>query len=282
MTFLQSILVAMVQGLTEFLPVSSSGHMVLVESALGINTEGVLWEVALHVGTLLAVFAVFWRELWQAVAGLGSGLAQCFGKRPITAIWEREPGFRMGCYILIATIPAAVIGITVGDIIKSLFSKPILSAVLIFVTGEILWLSRPHSLMHPAGKLKLADSIAIGLAQAAALLPGISRSGITISAGLTQGIGREQAVRFSFLLSVPAILGAAVLESRKLSGLPAEQIAPMISGVAVAAVSGYIALRFLLRVVKAGKLHLFSYYCWAISIIGVTLLWSEVFPASHH
>lgn len=278
MTLLQAILIAIVQGITEFLPVSSSGHMVLAEAVLGVHPPGVLWEVALHVGTLLAVLAVFRREIWETLAGFTSGLGQVLHSRSIAVPWEGNTGFRMGCYVLIGTVPAVIAGLTLRGWIQGLFSCPILSAAMIFVTGEVLWLSRPHSLVRPSGKVKALDSLAVGLAQAAALVPGISRSGATISAGLLRGIDRDRAVRFSFLLSVPAILGAAALEASKLNGLPAEQAGPMIAGIAVAAVSGFFALRFLLRVVKAGKLHFFSYYCWAMGIVGIALLWPTAHP----
>ena len=273
MTLIQSILVALVQGLTEFLPVSSSGHMVLVETFLGAHTDGVLWEVALHVGTLLAVFAVFRRDLRMVIVEFCSGLGRLVGKGSAADVWKDKPGFRMGCYIIIGTIPAAVIGLTLRDSIERFFSQPILAAIMIFVTGEILWLTRPHALARPSGKMALGDGIFVGIAQALALVPGISRSGITISAGLARGIDRAQAARFSFLLAIPAILGGALLEARKLRTIPSEHITPMIVGILVAAVSGYLALRFLLRVVNAGKLHLFAYYCWAVGIAGVIILW---------
>ena len=279
MTLFESILIALVQGLTEFLPVSSSGHMVLVESFMGIRTEGALWEVALHVGTLMAVLTVFRRDIRDAVAGFCGGLARIMGESSAREVWKDNAGFRMGCCILIGTIPVAVVGLTAGKAIEGLFANPMLSAVMIFLTGEILWLSRPHSLARPSGELTLRDGIVVGIAQAGALVPGISRSGITISTGIMRGVDRNRAARFSFMLSIPAILGGAVLKARDLGGLPPEQILPLIAGIAVAGVSGYVALRFLLRIVRAGKLHFFSYYCWAASVISVAVLWSMEYPS---
>jgi undecaprenyl-diphosphatase len=148
---------------------------------------------------------------------------------------------------------------------------------MIFVTGEILWLTRPYSTFGTKNDVTLAGSLAIGAAQAGALVPGISRSGITIATAMLIGIDRSKAARFSFLLSIPAILGASVLKTREFADLPSDQILPMITAVLAAAVSGYIALRLLLGAVRAGKLHCFAYYCWAVSVVGVALLWTMGF-----
>ena len=274
MTLWESIVMALVQGVTEFLPVSSSGHLVLTKSLLGIQSPGALWEVTLHLGTLGAVVAVFRRDLRDVIVGFCSGVARRLRGERWSTIWREMASFRLGCYIVLGTAPAAAIGLGLSDLLEGLFDKPVFSAMMIFVTGEILWLSRPHSMMRTQGKLELADSLAIGAAQVAALVPGISRSGTTISTGLIIGVSREEAARFSFLLAVPAILGAAILKAHDVSELPDEQILPMIAGIVVTGVSGYIALRLLLRVVKAGRIHCFAYYCWAASVAGVTYLWT--------
>jgi len=272
MTYLQAIVLALVQGITEFLPVSSSGHLVLVKSLLGVESPGALWAIALHLGTLAAVMTVFWRDVCDTVAGFCAGVVKRLRGGSWTSIWQDDPRFRMGCYVLLGTAPAAAIGVGLGWLIEILFSRPVFSTVMIFVTGEILWLSRPHSMMRSSGKLGWPDSLAVGAAQVAALLPGISRSGVTIATGLIIGVEREQAARFSFLLSIPAILGAAILKTGDLGELPAGQILPLLAGMIVAGVSGYIALRLLLGIVKAGRLHSFAYYCWAMPVLGVTYL----------
>ena len=272
MTYLQSVVMALVQGITEFLPVSSSGHLVLTKSLLGVNSPGALYEVALHMGTLAAVMVVFWRDLRQVVAGFCSSLSKWAHGTCWTDVWKADPNFRMGCYIILGTAPIAAVGMGLGWLLERLFSQPILSAAMIFVTGEILWLSRPHSMIRSDGKIQLPDSLAIGAAQAAALVPGISRSGITIATGMIIGINREQAARFSFLLFIPAILGVGISKTCDAFTLPNNQILPLFAGMAVAGVSGYIALRILLRIVKAGRLHCFAYYCWAASVFGVTYL----------
>lgn len=277
----QSVLVALVQGLTEFLPISSSGHMVLVEAILEIETPGAVWEVAFHLGTLLAVFAVFWEDLWHVAVGSLAGAGKIVSGTKPSEVWRGGEHFRLGVYIVLATIPAAVVGLTLKDSIEAAFSRPILAAVLIFVTGEVLWLTRPHGLTKSGGDLRTSDSIVIGIAQAFALFPGISRSGTTIATGLMRGVDRTQAARFSFLLSVPAILGATVLQAPDLRAIPGEHILPLIVGMAVAAVSGYAALVLLLRIVRAGKLHLFAYYCRTAAILGVTYLWGMHYAATH-
>jgi len=275
MTIAQAVVLAVIQGLTEFLPVSSSGHLVLAKSLMSIQSPGALWEIALHFGTLLAVFVVFQRELRETVAGFVGGALATISGNGWRSTWRARPGFRMGCYIIIGTFPAAVAALLLRGAIEGLFSKPILSAVMIFVTGEILWLTRPYALQRAKGTIRTRDSIAIGGAQALALLPGISRSGVTISAALMRGVSREQAAKFSFLLLVPAVLGAMVFDAAKFSALPSNEIPAMLLGVAASAVTGYLALRFLLRVVRKGKLHYFAYYCWAIGIAAAVVYWAR-------
>ena len=273
MSFLHAILLGLLQGATEFLPVSSSGHLVMLKSLLGIETEGVLWEVALHVGTLGAVVLLFWRDIRDLLAGWFRGFGR-LNRDGWRRVWSDCAEFRYGWYVILGTLPAAVAGVSVKHLIERAFASPILTAAMIFVTGEILWLTRPHSLLRHTGKVRLRDSLVIGLAQAAALIPGISRSGSTISAGLLCGVEREQAARFSFLLSVPVILGASLLEGRKITSLPHDQIVPLLAGAGAALVSGIIALRLLLRVVRAARLHWFAWYCWAVAVAGVLYFWA--------
>jgi undecaprenyl-diphosphatase len=272
MTTLQAVILAIIQGVTEFLPVSSSGHMVLAKSLMGIEPEGVVWEVALHLGTLAAVILVFRKELFRVVTGFLGGLFGGF-RHGWAAVWKERPDFRMGWYLLLGSVPAGAVGVLFHDRIEAFFQGPFAGAALIFVTGEILWLTRPHSLMPEGREVRLGDGFWIGVAQAIAILPGISRSGITISTGLLRGVKREAAARFSFLLSVPVILGAGAIEAVKLKDIPKEQLTTMGIGVGVSAVVGIIALSVLLRVVRAGRLHLFAWYCWAVSLVSLGYFW---------
>lgn len=272
MTILQAAILAIVQGLTEFLPVSSSGHMVLVKSLLGLKSDGVVWEVALHIGTLAAVVIIFHKDIFQIISGFLGGLLEAF-RNGWAKAWKERPDYRMGWYLIAATIPAGLLGFLLNDWIETLFQSPFASAAFLFVTGEILWLTKPHSLIPPGRKMRFSDSLVIGLAQAVAILPGISRSGMTISAGVLRDVDRETAARFSFLLSIPVILGAGLLEAIKFRDLPQDQLGIIGIGMAISAVTGSLALLILLRMVRAGKLHVFSWYCWGMSLISLGYFW---------
>jgi len=273
MTASRAVFLAVVQGFTEFLPVSSSGHLVLLKALLGGRSPGALWEVSLHVGTLVAILMVFWREVRDLAVGFCVGLRDV-GRKGGRAAWNEGAHFRMACYVLLGTVPAALAGLLLKGRIEAMFSRPLLSAAMILVTGEVLWLSRPYSLLRPEGRVGVADCVWVGLAQAAALVPGISRTGATIAAGLMRGVGREEAARFSFLLAVPAMVGAAVVELPGAGALSADELTAMLLGLVVAAGVGYVALRFLLRVVRRGKLHYFAYYCWAAGVAGIVFFWA--------
>ena len=250
MNEIQAAWLAVVQGLTEFLPVSSSGHLVILQGLMDVPRQGVAFEVVVHLGTLLAVLAVYGRDLLGIVAG---------------ALRRDAASLRLLALLALASVPAGLAGVLLGDAIKGLFETPILASIMLLLTGGLLFATR----WSGAGRRKLSPlgSLVVGLSQALALLPGISRSGSTISTGLFLGMEREQAARFSFLLSVPAIAGAGLLEARDLSG--ADIGGHLIVGFVVAAVTGYTALRLLLRFVRRGNLHLFSWYCWAAGSAGI-------------
>ena len=275
MSLIDALLLAIVQGLTEFLPVSSSGHMVLTKSLLHISSPGAVWEVALHLGTLIAVFVVFRKDIAEAVTGFGSGLLRLKKGEGWKAVWNESVGFRMGWFVILGTLPAAIVGLSLKNFIEGLFASPMAALCMLFVTGEILWLTRSHNLYRPDGKLRLSDSLFIGVAQAFALLPGVSRSGITICAGVFRNVDRHTAARFSFLLSIPAILGGGLLEARHVSALPSDEMTTLLIAVATSAVVGYGALKLLLGIVNAGRLHWFAWYCWAVGFAGVLLLWAN-------
>lgn len=275
MTFFEAMVLAAVQGVTEFLPVSSSGHMVLFKVLLDVETPGVLWETALHVGTLLAVVILFRREIAQTVGGFLGGLRGVARGGGWRRTWQERPCFRTGWYIIVGSAPAAVFGLTMKSTLEALFSNGIVAMIMLFLTGEILWLTRHHSCFAPRGRVRLSDSIVIGIVQALALFPGISRSGSTIAAGLLRGVKRDEAAGFSFLLAIPAIVGASALEIRHICVVPAGELPVLALAVAAAGLVGYGALRLLLSVVRAGRLYWFAYYCWAVSILGVTLCWAK-------
>ncbi len=273
-TWVKAIILGVVQGLTEFLPVSSTGHLVLVKHLMGVTSPTeearVLWEVVLHLGTVLAVIAVLRREVWMVLAGFFRGLAAC--RTGLVQAVREERGFALALLVLVGSIPALLVGMGLQGFVEGLFGRPYVAAGALLVTGTFLFVTRYARETRRDGRVGWLDALLIGLAQAVAICPGISRSGATISAGLFRGVDRAQAARFSFLLLIPAMAGAAVLEMPKLSEVPTEALAPLLVGGAVSAVVGLLAFVALIRVVKAGKLHYFSYYCWALGLLAMTWL----------
>jgi len=288
MTPLQAFLLGVVQGLTEFLPVSSSGHLVLGKRLLRVSAEmPVTFEVVLHAGTLLATLVVFRRPVWEIVVFLwravvpqgrrgegagthGDGAAAAGSRGPLGRLWS-DPAGRLLVLLIVGTIPAAVVGVLFEDWIEGLFSNALLVGVALCATGVVLFATR---WVQPRGEgvetLSAGKAVLVGVAQAAAITPGISRSGSTIATALLCGVGRETAARFSFLLSMPAIGGAIVLKLKDIAAAEAEVgWQPLAVGFFTSLVVGYIALRVLLAFVRRGRLHWFAYYCWAIGAAAV-------------
>lgn len=249
MDLLQAVVLGLVQGVTEWLPVSSSGHLVLVQHYFGLSVP-VFFDVVLHLGTLLVVFLVFWNDILDMVRSL---LRRDF----------RSPGGRMALLILVGSVPTAVIGFVFHDLLASFFSRPEVVGVALLCTGLVLYFSE----RNPGGRsLGYRDSLLIGFAQGLAIVPGLSRSGLTISTGLLRGVEKELAARYSFLLMVPAVLGALVLEHAQV-GLPSEiDYTALLVATLTAVVVGYLSLKTLLRFVREQRLHLFSYYCWILGL----------------
>jgi undecaprenyl-diphosphatase len=219
------------------------------------------FDVMLHLGTLLAVVVYFRSDIWKIVQGIGTMLK---GKR------EGRPHANLFLWIIVATIPTGLMGILLKDWFESLFSKPKVVGMMLLVTGLVLWLTRwAKKERRDIEKMGWMDSVLIGIAQGVAIIPGISRSGATISTGLFCGLDRELSGRFSFLLSVPAILGATFLESRKIgSGI---EVQTGLLGMMVAFFVGLFSLTLLIRIIKMGKISNFSYYCWGMGILMILL-----------
>lgn len=249
----RSILWGLIQGLTEFLPISSSGHLVLVPELLGEEPPDLATSALLHIGTLVAVLVYFRRDLLEIFR------------------WTTE-GRRLARFVIIGTIPAAVIGLTLAGPLDELQQNAKAVAVALFATGLFLLASTriDNGTRTPGGSI--GDSIVMGLGQALALIPGISRSGATIAAGFTKGIEKSEAARLSFLLGIPAIAGAGTLQFADLASADGG-IDPVIwVGVAVAAVSGYAAIAALLGVLKRTGLGPFGYYCVAAGIVAFLIV----------
>ncbi len=249
----EALVLGLVQGLTEFLPVSSSGHLVIVPYLLGWDMPSTSFDIVLHLGTMVAVLAYFWKDIVDIIAA--------FSQTGRTAVARR----RLGVLIVIGTVPAAVAGALFEKKFEEVFAAPAEVAVFLLLTGVLLFLSEAAARrIRNIDQLKVGDSLLIGAAQAVAIFPGISRSGSTISTGLFLGLTREAAARYSFLLSIPIIAGAALFKLRHgFSGGNGEDAATLTAGFIVAAVSGFLAIKFLLGFVRRHDLRGFAYYCWA-------------------
>jgi len=264
MNVFQSILLGIVQGATEFIPVSSSGHLVLVPWLLGWPEPGVAFDTVLHLGTLLAVLLIFAPDFWK----LATAWLRSLARR------ESSADVRLAWWILLATVPAALMGALLEKQFEALFSAPRWVALFLLVTGVWLVLAdRLGRKLRQAEDLTWSQALLIGVAQGLAIAPGISRSGATIGAGLLLGLKREAAARFSFLLSAPIILGTAVLQVKKLlgtAGLNAQAL-PLALGFLAAFVTGYLCIRFLLSYLHQHSLTVFAIYCWVIGLVALTI-----------
>ncbi len=269
MTYPMSIFMGFLQGVAEFLPISSSGHLALFQSFFGMeNLEEtqMLFTVLLHFGTLISVFVVYWRDILEMIQEFFRGIAALAkGKDGGT---PPPPARRMVLMIIIATLPLFVV-LLVKDKVDALFGNTYFVSCALLATGFLLFFSDRIARGRKTAKTAtLADAVLVGCAQAVATLPGLSRSGSTISAGLLRGFDRKFAVRFSFLMSLPAIIGANILELKDAVelGIPTEQLPVYLVGVAVAAVVGYFAIRLVNLLADKGKFGKFAYYCWAVGL----------------
>ena len=258
---IQAIALGVVQGLTEFLPVSSSGHLVLGQHLLGLNKPELLFDVVAHVGTLLAVAVYFRRDLLMMLRGLWA------------ADSEGRQGRQLIKLVILGSIPAGLAGFLFKDNFEALFGSLLAVGCALCLTGCILLLTRLSDRLNDRpvrnGPVR---AFLIGVAQAIAICPGISRSGSTIACGLLLGLERSDAARFSFVLSIPAILGALLLQLIHLDSLRSQPSWPLILGGASAAISGYLALSLLVRIVNQGRLHIFAPYCFLAGAAAVA--WS--------
>ncbi len=266
MSLLQGILLGLIQGLTEFLPVSSSGHLVIFEKIFGVEAHNLVFEVMVHFGTLIAVVLFFRKRL----AGIIISLLHWLTRQPASD--ADKANMKMAWFLIIGTVPAAVIGLLTKSWIEIAFASPRWAAGMLLVTAAILFSTK---WAHDAGKNQnVSRTLLIGFSQALAIMPGISRSGSTISAGMFTGMNKSDAAEFSFLLSLPAIGGAAVLEIPDfIKGLSnTALITNYFAGAAVAAVVGYLSIAYLLSVIKKGKFFYFGLYCAFVGILGIFLL----------
>ncbi|MCU0521575.1 MAG: undecaprenyl-diphosphatase UppP [Anaerolineae bacterium] len=264
MSVWQAVLLGLLQGVTEFLPVSSSGHLVIVPFLLGWPDPGLALDTLLHLGTLLAIVVYFWSELWR----LFRAALQSLRRHSLA-----DPDARVAWGIVVATIPAAVLGFLFEDVVEQLFGAPKAAAAFLLGTAVLLILSEITSTrQRPITSLSWLDAVLIGLAQALAIAPGLSRSGSTIAAGLFAGFRREDAARFSFLLAIPIILGSGLYQSAKLvlGGWAGASVGVVLAGMATAAVAGYLAISALLALVRRRSLYGFAAYCAVLGAVVLT------------
>ena len=270
MTWWESIILGLIQGLTEFLPVSSSGHLVLGQYVLGLQpgSDGVLFEVLVHFGTVMSIVYVYRARLSPLIMDNLKGLIK-------PAIWldsyRNDVNFRLGMHVLLTMIPIGIVYVFAGDWLEAAFTSPRLAAGMLLVTGALLLLT----LLSNKGTKSVGplNSLLIGLAQAAAMIPGISRSGATICTAMYQKIDPEEAADFSFLMLLPVVIGATLLKLGEAgSAIDGAAWGIMIPGVLAAFLSGIVAIRMVLTFVKRGQFHLFAVYCFAIGILGLIFI----------
>ncbi len=256
----KAVLLGILQGLTEFLPVSSSGHLALAEAWLDVPGAGVAFAVLLHAGTLLAIALVFREGIFDLVRGALAIPGQ-LGRSPNR--WTREA--RFVALVAVATVPGGIVGLLLEDRIEAAFASPAVVGLLLLVTGGFLFASR--RVRPGAADIGWLSALLIGCAQAFAILPGISRSGATITAAIFLGIARPKAAEFSFLAAIPLILGSLVLQLPELSEASREAGAfPLVAGFVASFLVGWASLLWLVRLVRRGGLHWFAPYCWVVGL----------------
>lgn len=289
MNLIESIFMGIIQGVTEFLPVSSSGHLAIFKNLFGLQDTGLLFDVLLHVGTLVAVFVVFWKDIWELIVnGIGIIIDSLknVGYFLSNFTQKNKAGFKKKKYVnvistsyrrfamlvIVSTIPTGLMGILFNDIIEKASAALIIPGICLLITGTLLLIADNT----PDGKknedtVSYKNAAAVGICQGIATLPGISRSGTTIVACLVSKMDRKFAVKYSFIMSIPVILGAAVLEVKDIgnSTISGGDVFNYIIGMLVATVVGYICIKTMLKAVRNKKFKGFSIYCYIVGVIAI-------------
>ena len=274
MTILQAIVFGTVQGITEFLPISSTAHLILVPWFFGWKDQGLTFDVILHAGTLLAILSFFWRDWMAMLVGLAGGKPGNGG--------TSQPNRRLLFLLVCGTVPAALAGYLAEHEVETKLRNPLVLSCSLIGVALLLWMAERFSRKEKElGELSLADALTVGTAQALALVPGTSRSGITITAGLFRGMTREAAARFSFLLSAPITAGAALKKMLELrhTGLPEVERLPLVLGFLASAAVGYLTIKYFLRFLQHKTLYLFIWYRIFLGVIILALIWFAGFRA---
>ena len=273
MTFLSSFLLGLVQGIAEFLPISSSGHLAIAQNLLGMSDAGTVpefFDVLLHLGTLVAVFVAYWADIKDMVLEFFRGAGDLIHHSTPNPV---PPARRLILLIILGTLPLFVV-LPVKDAVQSLSNSMVFIGAALIVTGVLLFVSdRVKKGRKNERTATWLDVLIVGIGQAIATMPGISRSGMTITTGCFVGFERKFAVRFSFLLSIPAVLGANILSlaDAAKTGINWAEVPVYLVGVVTAAVVGYLCIRLLRFIAERGKFGAFAYYCWAVGVLTLVL-----------
>ncbi|MBQ9025404.1 MAG: undecaprenyl-diphosphate phosphatase [Methanobrevibacter sp.] len=267
MDIIQGIIIGIVQGLTEFLPVSSSAHLIFIQNLLGVESS-LAFDTFLHLGSLLAVLIFFRADIYKMLRAWWLSLGDILQNRFKEGFYS-DPYKRLAWYVILATIPVGIVGILFESQVDALFAGALyVPGFFLFVTGTILYLSQRMA----SGQIDMShmgwfQSLFMGLGQACAIMPGLSRSGTTIAAGLVIGLDKEFAAKFSFILSIPAILGAFIVQLKDIGLSMSGDGAAIILGFVAAFVSGYLAIKWLLDLIQNKSLDIFAFYCWIVGIV---------------
>lgn len=251
MDLIKIIFLGIIQGITEFLPISSSGHLVIFQNLFGINTDQITLDIFLHFGTVIPVIIIYWDDVRDIL------------------LFKKEKR-RLTYLILIGIIPTGIIGFMFEDFFEKLFASSLSVGYMLLITGLLIYLSeRLSKVRFKLEDMKEHNAIIVGIAQGLAIIPGISRSGSTIVASLLQGMDRESAARYSLLVAIPVILGAGLLKTKDAItvGLIGLSWGSLLLGSLAAAISGYFAIKYLLHILRQGSLIIFSYYCWTVGLL---------------
>ena len=255
MDWLQALILGIIQGLTEFFPISSSGHLVLAQHLIGLETHGILLEVVLHMGTLVAILIYYYDDIKQLLWALIKG---------------NENARTYVIYLIISTIPVICAGLLLKNIIETTFTVSIVKWMLL-ITGLVVG-STYFFQNRPKKELVMMTALCIGFVQVFALLPGISRSGFTISVALIMGVKREKAAKYAFFMAIPVLFGAGLLQLITIDSQANMSLLPLIIGFISSAFSGYLVINWLLAVISWGKFYYFSLYCFIVSLLSFTII----------
>ncbi|MBS5335423.1 MAG: undecaprenyl-diphosphate phosphatase [Anaerovoracaceae bacterium] len=269
MSYIEATVLGLVQGLAEFLPISSSGHLALLQQWFGIKEDNVLlFAVLLHVGTLVSVFIVYWKDIWELIKELIITIKDLVTGKGLRL--EERPVRKLGVMIIVATIPTGIIGLLFNDFFDSLYNSVVPIGIGLIITGILLVVAEKTGRSNRGiSQMNYRNALFVGTIQGIAICPGISRSGSTLFGSLLCNLDRAFAVKFVFLISIPSILGSAILEAPAAieSGIQMTDVGPIIVGMAVAAISGLIAIKTMIKIVSGKKLSYFSYYVWILGAI---------------